>query len=173
VGPPGAGKGTQAERLGVPHISTGDLFRARLKEQTPLGLEAKRFMDVGALVPDTVTVGMVRTRLAEPGASKGFILDGFPRTAAQAETLSAVLEEQGTALAAVVQFVVPDDVVVGRLLGRGRSDDTENVIRNRLKVYQDETVPLLAFYRDRLVRVDAGGEVEEVVNRVTDAVGTR
>ena len=116
---------------------------------------------------------MVRTRLAEPDASKGFILDGFPRTAAQAETLSAVLEEQGTALDAVVQFVVPDDVVVGRLLGRGRSDDTENVIRNRLKVYQDETVPLLAFYRDRLVRVDAGGEVEEVVNRVTDAVGTR
>jgi adenylate kinase len=177
VGPPGAGKGTQAERLaerlGVPHISTGDLFRAHLKEQTPLGLEAKRFMDAGALVPDTVTVGMVRTRLAEPDASKGFILDGFPRTAAQAETLSAVLEEQGTALDAVVQFVVPDDVVVGRLLGRGRSDDTENVIRNRLKVYQDETVPLLAFYRDRLVRVDAGGEVEEVVNRVTDAVGTR
>ena len=177
VGPPGAGKGTQAERLAqrldVPHISTGDLFRANLKEMTPLGVEAKRYMDAGDLVPDEVTCGMVRSRLSEPDAAKGFILDGFPRTIPQADALDAMLTELGVDLDAVVQLDAADDVVVARLLGRGRSDDTEDVIRNRLKVYQDETAPLLDHYRDRLVQVDGVGGVEEVTARVTDALEAR
>ena len=175
VGPPGAGKGTQAQRLAarldVPHISTGDLFRANLKEQTPLGIEAKRYMDSGNLVPDEVTVAMVRARLAEADVGKGFILDGFPRTAAQAEALDALLDETGIPLDAVVEFAVSDDVVVERLLARGRSDDTETVIRHRQKVYRDETAPLLDHYRAKLVSVDAVGPVDEVTNRLTTALG--
>jgi adenylate kinase len=174
VGPPGAGKGTQAEqmaeRLDVPHISTGDLFRANLKEETPLGVEAKRYMDAGDLVPDEVTVGMVRERLTESDAAKGFILDGFPRTAPQAEALSGILADQGLELDAVVEFGVSDEVVVQRLLGRGRSDDTEDVIRRRQQVYRDDTAPLLEYYADRLVTVDAMGTVEEITDRVFDAL---
>jgi adenylate kinase len=174
VGPPGAGKGTQAvrlaETLSVPHISTGDLFRANLKEETPLGVEAKRYMDAGDLVPDEVTVAMVKDRLAQPDAAAGFILDGFPRTVSQAESLAKILAEQDTALDAVVEFAVSDDVVVDRLMGRGRSDDTEDVIRHRQQVYRDETFPLLKFYNDRLVTVDAVGEVEEITERVTGAL---
>jgi adenylate kinase len=175
VGPPGAGKGTQAERLAehldVPHVSTGDLFRANLAAATPLGVEAKRYMDAGNLVPDEVTCGMVRARLAEPDAGKGFILDGFPRTIPQSDALDAMLAESGLGLDAVVEFAVADDVVVERLLGRGRSDDTEEVIRNRQKVYRDETAPLLAHYRDKLVSVDAVGTVPEITARVLDALG--
>jgi adenylate kinase len=174
VGPPGAGKGTQAvrlaERLGVPHISTGDLFRANLSAMTPLGVEAKRYMDAGDLVPDEVTSGMVRSRLGEADASTGFILDGFPRTVPQADALDGMLDELGTELDAVVEFAVADDVVVERLLGRGRSDDTEDVIRNRQKVYRDETAPLLDHYRAKLVSVDAVGTVDEVAQRVVDAL---
>jgi adenylate kinase len=174
VGPPGAGKGTQAERLAqrldVPHISTGDLFRANLKEMTPLGVEAKRYMDAGNLVPDEVTSNMVRARLAEPDAAEGFILDGFPRTLPQADTLDVMLDELGVNLDAVVEFAVADEVVVGRLLGRGRSDDTEDVIRNRQKVYRDETAPLLDHYRDKLVSVNAVGTMDEVAQRVLDAL---
>ena len=177
VGPPGAGKGTQAERLAqrldVPHISTGDLFRANLKEMTPLGVEAKRYMDAGDLVPDEVTCGMVRSRLGEPDAAKGFILDGFPRTLPQADTLDIMLDELGVNLDAVVEFAVADEVVVGRLLGRGRSDDTEDVIRNRQKVYRDETAPLLEHYRDKLVSVDAVGSVEEITDRLAAALPSR
>jgi adenylate kinase len=174
VGPPGAGKGTQAvrlaERLDVPHISTGDLFRANLSEMTPLGEEAKRYMDAGDLVPDDVTCRMVRSRLDEPDAGKGFILDGFPRTLPQADALDAVLDELGVSLDAVVEFAVADEVVVERLLGRGRSDDTEDVIRNRQKVYRDETAPLLDHYRAKLVSVDAVGSVDEVFARLVDAL---
>jgi adenylate kinase len=159
-----------AERLDVPHISTGDLFRANLKEQTPLGVEAQKYMDAGELVPDEVTVAMVRERFGEPDAAKGFILDGFPRTAPQAEALQALLDEQGLALDAVVEFAVSDEVVVQRLLGRGRSDDTEDVIRRRQQVYRDDTAPLLEFYRDRLVSVDAVGPVDEVTERVFGAL---
>jgi adenylate kinase len=177
VGPPGAGKGTQAERLAeqldVPHISTGDLFRANLKQETPLGVEAKRYMDRGELVPDEVTVAMVRERLAEADAGKGFILDGFPRTVSQAGSLSEILAAAGTELDAIVEFAVPDDVVVERLLGRGRADDTEDVIRRRQQVYRDETAPLLDFYSDRLVSVDAVGSVEEITARVLDALPSR
>ena len=174
VGPPGAGKGTQAvqlaERLGVPHISTGDLFRANLSEMTPLGVEAKRYMDTGHLVPDDVTCRMVKARLGEPDAGKGFILDGFPRTLAQADALDAMLDELGLPLDAVVEFAVADEVVVQRLLGRGRDDDTEDVIRNRQKVYRDETAPLLDHYRAKLVSVDAVGSVDEVFERLVDAL---
>ena len=160
-----------AERLDVPHISTGDLFRANLKAQTPLGVEAQKYMDAGELVPDEVTVAMVRARFTEPDAAKGFILDGFPRTAPQAEALQALLDEQGLRLDAVVEFAVTDEVVVQRLSGRGRSDDTEDVIRRRQQVYRDDTAPLLAFYRDRLVSVDAVGSVDEVGERVFAALG--
>ena len=174
VGPPGAGKGTQAERmaarLGVPHISTGDLFRANLEERTELGVAARTYMDAGELVPDEVTVAMVRARFARPDAAAGFILDGFPRTAPQAEALAVLLEEQGLELDAVVEFAVSDEVVVGRLLGRGRSDDTEDVIRRRQQVYRDETAPLLEYYRDLLVSVDAVGTVDEVTERVIAAL---
>jgi adenylate kinase len=174
VGPPGAGKGTQAarlaERLGVPHISTGDLFRANLSEMTPLGVEAKRYMDAGDLVPDDVTSRMVRARLAEPDAGRGFILDGYPRTLPQADALDDMLEELGVQLDAVVEFAVADDVVVERLLGRGRSDDTEDVIRNRQKVYRDETAPLLDHYRTKVVSVDAVGSVDEVFGRLVDSL---
>jgi adenylate kinase len=174
VGPPGAGKGTQAERmsarLGVPHISTGDLFRANLQERTPLGVEAQKYMDAGELVPDVVTVAMVRARFAQPDAAAGFILDGFPRTAPQAEALAVLLDEQGLKLDAVVEFAVADEVVVGRLLGRGRSDDTEDVIRRRQQVYRDDTAPLLEYYRDLLVSVDAVGTVDEVTERVISAL---
>ncbi len=177
VGPPGAGKGTQAERLAerldVPHISTGDLFRANLSQQTPLGIEAKRYMDAGDLVPDSVTVEMVRARLTEDDAVKGFLLDGFPRTISQAESLSAILEDRGEALNAVVELQVPVDELVARLLSRGRSDDTEEVIRRRQQVYRDETSPLLEHYRDILVSVDAVGSVEEITDRVTEALRAR
>jgi adenylate kinase len=174
VGPPGAGKGTQAvrlaERLDVPHISTGDLFRANLSEMTQLGVEAKRYMDAGDLVPDEVTCRMVQERLGESDAAKGFILDGFPRTLPQADALDGMLDELGLPLDAVVEFAVADEVVVARLLGRGRSDDTEDVIRNRQKVYRDETAPLLDHYRDKLVSVDAVGTMDEVAERLADAL---
>src|SRR4051794_31849420 len=177
VGPPGAGKGTQAERLAgrldVPHISTGDLFRANLSQQTPLGVEAKRYMDAGDLVPDSVTVEMVRARLGDDDAMKGFLLDGFPRTISQAESLEAILEERGEELDAVVELQVPEDELVARLMARGRSDDTEDVIRRRQQVYRDETSPLLAHYRQKLVSVDAVGSVEEITDRVTEALRAR
>jgi adenylate kinase len=177
VGPPGAGKGTQAvrlaERLEVPHISTGDLFRANLSADTPLGLAAKRFMDAGELVSDEVTVGMVRERLTEDDAAKGFILDGFPRTVAQADALGEMLHAAGDDLDAVVALEVPEDVLVERLLGRGRTDDTEAVIRRRQEIYRDETAPLLEHYGDLLVTVDAVGEIEQITERVVDALGAR
>ena len=176
IGPPGAGKGTQAERLaarlGVPHISTGELFRDNLRNDTPLGLEARRYMDAGELVPDDVTVGMVRARLGAADSADGFILDGFPRTVAQAGSLARLLDELGTDLDAVVEFAVPDDVVVQRLLGRGRSDDTEDVVRRRQQVYRDDTAPLLAFYGDRLLSVDAVGAVEQITDRVLEELQT-
>lgn len=177
VGPPGAGKGTQAvrlaERLDIPHISTGDLFRANLSQETPLGIEAKRYMDAGELVPDSVTVDMVRSRLAEGDVAKGFILDGFPRTVSQAGSLAEILLERGEDLDAVVELQVPVDLLVERLLSRGRADDTEDVIRRRQQVYLDETAPLLDHYRDRLVVVDAVGSVEEITERVVDALRAR
>lgn len=169
VGPPGAGKGTQAailsEKLGVPHISTGDLFRANIGEGTPLGIEAKSYIDAGNLVPDDVTVRMVESRLNEDDAAKGFLLDGFPRTVGQAEELERLLKNLGTELDAVVQFDVSEDVVVERMLARGRADDTEEVIRNRMHVYANETAPLLDYYADKIIKIAAEGTVEEINER--------
>jgi adenylate kinase len=166
VGPPGAGKGTQAaalsKQLGVPHISTGDLFRAHIAQETPLGLDVKRYLDEGKLVPDAVTNEMVRERLAESDAADGFLLDGFPRNVGQADVLNDMLAEADTRLDAVE-----------RLLARGRADDTEDVIRHRQHVYRDETAPLLAYYQDLLVTVDAVGKVDEITERVLSSLRAR
>ncbi|WP_018023318.1 adenylate kinase [Corynebacterium ulceribovis] len=175
VGPPGAGKGTQAailsEKLGVPHISTGDLFRANIGEGTPLGIEAKSYIDAGNLVPDDVTVRMVESRLAEDDAKPGFLLDGFPRTTAQADELARILADLGVELDAVVQFDVSEDVVVERMLARGRADDNEEVIRNRMQVYAKETAPLLDYYSDKIVKIAAEGTVEDINERTMAALG--
>lgn len=177
LGPPGAGKGTQAEllseTLGIPHISTGDLFRANISEGTAIGIEAKKYLDAGDLVPPEITVDMVHARLSEPDASKGFILDGFPRSIEQAEALNSILADLDTELDAVVSFVVDPDVVVDRMLARGRADDTEDVIRNRMAVYDKETAPLLEYYGDQVKTVDAVGEVDEVHQRVLSALGVK
>lgn len=174
VGPPGAGKGTQAavlsEKLGVPHISTGDLFRANIGNQTALGQKAKSYMDAGELVPDEVTNEMVRDRLGDDDASKGFLLDGYPRNAAQADVLSGMLGDQGVELTAVMQFDVPEEELVKRMLERGRSDDTEDVIRRRLAVYHSETAPLLDYYQDKIIKIDALGSVEEISSRALEAL---
>lgn len=175
LGPPGAGKGTQAailsEKLGVPHISTGDLFRANIGQKTALGIEAKSYIDAGNLVPSEITNNMVKARVAEPDAANGFLLDGFPRTVDQARALESILAELNTKLDAVLSFVVDEDVVVERMLARGREDDKEDIIRNRLQVYRDETAPLLEHYKDELVSVDAIGEVDEVNARALAALG--
>jgi adenylate kinase len=179
VGPPGAGKGTQAvrlaERLDVPHISSGDLFRANLQPgaETPIGLEAKRYIDAGDLVPDSVTIAMMRDRLAEDDAVKGFVLDGFPRNLSQANSLDQLLAERSEDIDTVVELKVPEDELVHRLLGRGRTDDTEDVIRRRQQVYREETAPLLEHYSDRLVTINAVGAVEEITDRVSDALRER
>lgn len=183
MGPPGAGKGTQAaviaRRLGIPHISTGDIFRANVSEGTPLGLEAKRYMDAGEYVPDSVTNEMVRNRIAEPDAEPGFLLDGYPRTLAQVEELDGMLSDAGRSLDVVVVLTVDADELVQRLLKRaetsGRSDDTEDVIRHRQDVYTEQTAPLIDVYRDRglLLEVDGLGEVDEVSARILSALDGR
>jgi adenylate kinase len=180
MGPPGAGKGTQAKviagRLGVPAISTGDIFRANVSQQTPLGVEAKRYMDAGEYVPDTITNGMVRDRIAEDDARQGFLLDGYPRTVAQVEELDAMLTEQSASIDAVVVLTVDQDEIVQRLLKRaeteGRADDTEDVIRHRQDVYTEQTAPLIEVYAARgvLTEVDGMGAVEEVTARVFTAL---
>ena len=166
LGPPGAGKGTQAtllsEKLGVPHISTGDLFRANISQGTDLGNEAKSYIDAGNLVPAEVTNRMVEARIAEPDATEGFLLDGYPRSVEQANALKAMLEAAGTSLDGVLEFRVDEDTVVQRMLARGREDDTEDVIRNRMAVYRSETAPLLEYYAGQLTTIDAVGEVEEI-----------
>ncbi|MCQ4120206.1 adenylate kinase [Rhodococcus tibetensis] len=175
LGPPGAGKGTQAailsEKLGVPHISTGDLFRANIGQETPLGLEAKKYLDAGNLVPSEITNNMVKARVAEPDAANGFLLDGFPRTVDQAQALEAILADLNTKLDGVLSFVADEDIVVERMLARGRADDKEDVIRNRLRVYREETAPLLDYYKNDLLTVDALGEVDEVNSRALAALG--
>ncbi|MFD4183066.1 adenylate kinase [Rhodococcus sp. NPDC058514] len=175
LGPPGAGKGTQAailsEKLGVPHISTGDLFRANIGQQTALGLEAKKYLDAGDLVPSEITNNMVRARVSEPDAVNGFLLDGFPRTVDQAQALEGILGELNAKLDGVLAFEVDDEVVVERMLARGRADDQEDVIRNRMRVYREETAPLLDYYAGQTVTVDAVGEVDEVNARALAALG--
>jgi adenylate kinase len=186
MGPPGAGKGTQAgfiaERFEIPAISTGDIFRANVSEGTELGLEAKRYMDAGEYVPDEVTNSMVRNRIGEPDAERGFLLDGYPRTLAQVEELDGMLSASDHSLDGVVVLTVDQDEIVERLLHRaqveGRTDDTADVIRRRQEVYAEQTEPLIGVYRERglLVEVDGMGEVDEVTGRileVLESVGRR
>jgi adenylate kinase len=177
IGPPGAGKGTQAavlsDELGVPHISTGELFREHIEAETELGKQVKKYLETGGLVPDQVTNALVRERLAAADCAVGFLLDGFPRTVPQAEMLLDMLGDWDCELDAVLQLDVPEDVVVQRLLARGREDDSVDVIRRRQQVYQEETAPLLDFYSDRLVTVPAVGPVDEVTARALDALRTR
>ncbi|MGN6088825.1 MAG: adenylate kinase [Actinomycetales bacterium] len=180
MGPPGAGKGTQAKliaaRFGIPAISTGDIFRANVRDETDLGREAKRYMDAGDYVPDSVTNAMVRDRLAADDASSGFLLDGYPRTVAQVGELDAMLAERQVALDAVLQLTVDTDEVVARLTKRaadeGRSDDDESVVRHRLDVYDRETRPLLDVYASRglLVAVDGMGDIDAVAARLATAL---
>ena len=180
MGPPGAGKGTQAtyvaDHFSIPAISTGDIFRANVSRGTPLGVEAKKYMDAGDYVPDEVTNAMVRDRIAEPDAEGGFLLDGYPRTVAQVEELDGMIADTGHRLDAVVVLTVDQEVLVQRLLQRaqteGRADDTEDVVRRRQEVYADQTAPLIDVYRERgvLVEVDGLGEVAEVTERIFAAL---
>lgn len=207
VGPPGAGKGTQAQFLAshysIPHISTGDIFRANLKEGTPLGIEAKSFMDRGDLVPDSVTNEMVRDRLGKDDTANGFLLDGFPRNVAQAEVLRAILAEKGTPLSAALELSVDTAEIILRLSGRRvcrncgkvwhiefdktsdsqkcdtcqgelyqREDDKEEVITRRLEVYQEQTAPIISFYRTEglLITISATGSISEITERAISAL---
>lgn len=177
VGPPGAGKGTQAAvlsaELGVPHISTGDIFRAHVGGESELGQQVKQYLDAGALVPDEVTNVMVEQRLTPDVCRAGFLLDGFPRTVCQAQTLEMLLRDHDCEIDTVLAFDIPEDQVLERLLARGRADDTEDVIRHRQQLYREETAPLLDFYSDRLVTVPAVGSVPDVTARALDALRTR
>ena len=180
VGPPGAGKGTQAvksaEALKIPAISTGDIFRKNIKEETELGKEAKSYIDSGNLVPDSVTNNMVRARLDEGDVSNRFLLDGYPRNTAQVHELDSILEAKGEKIDRVLLLVADNDELVERLLNRaaeqGRTDDNEEVIRHRLKVYEEETAPLIAIYRERGIvkEVNGLGEIAEVTERILDAL---
>lgn len=175
LGPPGAGKGTQAtnlaKELGVPQVSTGDLFRENISSGTELGLQAKRYLDAGDLVPASLTNALVDARLDDADLADGFILDGFPRSVEQAEALHDMLARRDLKLDAVLEFRVPEDELVSRLKGRGRADDTEEVIRNRFNVYRAETEPLLEYYREELKTVDAVGSLDEVFDRAVAALG--
>ena len=200
VGPPGAGKGTQAQFLAahysIPHISTGDIFRANLKAGTPLGLQAKGFMDNGELVPDSVTNDMVKDRLTHDDVANGFLLDGFPRNVAQAEVLRAILAEKKTPLHAVLEFSLANEEIVSRLSSRRtckecgapsvgqdkcpqcggdvyqREDDKAEVIARRLEVYQEQTAPIVSFYRNEglLITVGALGSVEDITAHAISAL---
>jgi len=200
VGPPGAGKGTQAQFLAahysIPHISTGDIFRANLKAGTPLGLQAKGFMDNGELVPDSVTNEMVKDRLTHDDVANGFLLDGFPRNVAQAEVLRAILAEKKTPLHAVLEFSLANEEIVARLSSRRtckecgqpsvgqekcpqcggdvyqREDDKAEVITRRLEIYQEQTAPIVSFYRNEglLITVGALGSVEDITAHAISAL---
>jgi adenylate kinase len=175
LGPPGAGKGTQAEKLveklGIPQVSTGDLFRHNISTGTKLGLEAKKYLDAGDLVPASLTNALVDDRLNDEDVAEGFILDGFPRSVEQAEALRDMLAKRDLKLDAVLEFRVSEDELLTRLKSRGRADDTEDVILNRMKVYRDETAPLLDYYADELKTVDAVGSLDEVFARALRALG--
>jgi adenylate kinase len=208
LGPPGAGKGTQAKRLiekyGIPQVSTGDMLRAALKEGTPLGLEAKKYMDQGALVPDSVVIGLVKERIQKPDAAKGYMLDGFPRNVSQAEALDSMLKELTQKIDHVVCVEVPSKDLVGRLTGRRtcrscgsgfhvlfdppkvegkcdkcsgelyqRDDDNEATVTSRLKVYDEQTKPLIDYYekQSKLRRINGVGDMSEILQRITSVLG--
>ncbi len=172
MGPPGAGKGTQAKTLAdnwnIAHISTGDILRQALKEQTPLGVKAQGYMDKGELVPDQLVQEMVQERLSQPDTKLGWILDGFPRTVNQALFLEELLQKLNQHGEKVVNLEVPDEILIARLLQRGRKDDTEQVIRRRLEVYRSETAPLIDFYSSRqaLLSVNGAKSPEEVTGEL-------
>ncbi|MBK7947213.1 MAG: adenylate kinase [Deltaproteobacteria bacterium] len=180
LGPPGAGKGTQASAIiqakGIPHISTGDMLRAAVKAGTPIGKKAKAVMDAGELVSDEIVIGIAEERLGQADAKQGFLLDGFPRTLAQAEALERLLSKLGTPLDCCLALTVDNEAVVQRLLKRaqieGRADDNEATIRERMRVYDSQTAPLLSFYRSRgrLVEVSGMGTVDEVGQRIREAL---
>lgn len=183
VGPPGAGKGTQASRIttayGIPDISTGDIFRANIKNETPLGLQVKAIVDAGDYVPDSLTNELVTNRIAEDDAKNGFLLDGYPRTLDQVAYLDELLEKNGQKLDAVIQLVADQDEIVARLSKRaheqGRADDSEEAIRHRQEVYVRETSPLIDVYRSRglLVEVDGLGDMDEVAARIKSALASK
>ncbi|MBW4692901.1 MAG: adenylate kinase [Lyngbya sp. HA4199-MV5] len=172
LGAPGAGKGTQAKALAtlvqIPHISTGDILRAAVAQKTPLGVEAQSYMEQGNLVPDDLVIALIKERLSQADAQNGWILDGFPRNESQAAFLDKLLEEIDQAYRYAVNLEVPDDVLVQRMLGRGRADDTEDVIRQRLQVYHNQTAPLIDFYRVRhkLVSLDGNIPPEAVLDKL-------
>ena len=180
LGPPGAGKGTQAKKIaehyGIPAISTGDIFRSNVRDKTPLGLKVEEILDSGGYVPDEITNNLVRDRLNEEDAQKGFLLDGYPRTVDQVRELDEILEVHGHPLEEVLELTVDTEEVVARLLRRaqtdGRSDDTEEVIRARQQVYAEQTAPLVEIYRERglLVQVDGLGDIDEVSERIYAAL---
>jgi len=183
IGPPGAGKGTQASELskafGIPAISTGDIFRHNVKSETPLGVQAKAFMDAGNNVPDSLTNDLITDRLDNPDCGGGFLLDGYPRTPDQVRHLDEFLAGHDTALDAVVQLVADPDVVVERLrkrsIDQGRTDDDESVVRHRLGVYLEQTAPLVDLFTERglVVVVDAIGDISEVTRRIMDGLASR
>ena len=183
IGPPGSGKGTQAERicgeLDIVAISTGDIFRANVKGETPLGIEAKKYIDNGDFVPDSVTNRMVRDRLAQDDVAEGFLLDGYPRTSPQVDELDEILASAGANLDVVVQLTADDEELVKRLLGRaqetGRTDDNEKVIRHRLDLYREQTEAVVARYAERgiLAKVDGLGDMDDVTARVMAAIDKR
>lgn len=176
LGPPGAGKGTQAQKLSdkfaIPHISTGELFRESISIGAKLGIAAKRYLIAGDLVPSDVTNALVRDRIRQPDCSRnGFILDGYPRSLEQAEALTRTLMARGDNIDAVLEFQVPEHELLERLRERARADDTDDVIHNRLRVYQEQTAPLLAYYHNKLITVDGVGPIDEVVTRTLGALG--
>ncbi len=183
IGPPGAGKGTQASLLadyfGIPAISTGDIFRENVKNETPLGVEAKGFMDRGEYVPDSLTNALVKDRISQPDAQKGFLLDGYPRTIDQVNQLDGFLDEMGKKLDVVVQLTADSEELVRRLAKRaqeqGRSDDTPEVIRHRQDVYEEQTAPLIDVYvsRSLVAKIDGLGEINDVTGRIIEALAAR
>jgi adenylate kinase len=183
IGPPGAGKGTQAallaQHFGIPAISTGDIFRENVRNETPLGLEAKAFMDRGEYVPDSLTNALVRDRLNQDDAAAGFLLDGYPRTIDQVEELDDILEETEKKLDVVVQLTADSEELLRRLSGRaqeqGRSDDTPEVIKRRLDVYEEQTAPLIDIYASRslVAKVNGLGEIGDVTNRIIEVLDAR
>jgi adenylate kinase len=183
VGPPGAGKGTQSARItttfGIPAIATGDIFRANIKTQTDLGKQVSAIINAGEYVPDSLTNDLVASRIKEDDCAGGFLLDGYPRTVDQLRFLDDLLKSAGTALDAVIQLVADEDEIVSRLLKRaheeGRSDDTPETIRHRQELYQRETAPLIAVYKDRglVIEINALGEVDEVAARIMSALTAR
>jgi adenylate kinase len=183
IGPPGAGKGTQAallaQHFGIPAISTGDIFRENVRNETELGLKAKSFMDRGEYVPDSLTNDLVRDRLSQEDAAAGFLLDGYPRTIDQVNELDEMLAEQKTQLDVVVQLTADHEELLRRLSGRaaeqGRSDDTPDVISRRLSVYDEQTAPLIDVYASRslVAKVDGLGEISDVTARIVEVINAR